>query len=110
MSDWGVDDIAQALPSVEPAKDTTATPASIQNPQAAGWALPEAYNYAAYNRTAKELHGEPTFREAAMDWASNSVRYEWSDEYGDVGPSVPDLERQLFGSEERVRTGIQFDK
>jgi ATP-dependent RNA helicase DDX3X len=116
MADWGVGDLAQALPSVKPAKESrasstaVATPASIRNPQDAGWAAPEAYDYATYNMTTKELHDESAVGGAAKDWASNSARYEWNDEYGDVGPAVPELERQLFGSEEHVRTGIQFDK
>lgn len=28
--------------------------------------------------------------------AHNAARYEWSDEYGDIGPRVPELEEQLF--------------
>jgi ATP-dependent RNA helicase DDX3X len=116
MDSWGTGDLAQALPSVESAKDGTASstvvaaPASTRNPQDAGWAAPEAYDYATYNRTTKELHDESTVGGATKDWASNSARYEWNDEYGDVGPAIPELERQLFGSEEHVRTGIQFDK
>jgi ATP-dependent RNA helicase DDX3X len=34
--------------------------------------------------------------------------YEWNDEYGDVGPRFEELEKQLFGSENHVKTGINF--
>lgn len=43
-------------------------------------------------------------------WASNAKKYEWSDEYGDVGPEFRDLELQLFHGEHINRTGIAFDK
>lgn len=43
-------------------------------------------------------------------WASNAKKYEWSDEYGDVGPVFRDLELQLFHGEHINRTGIAFDK
>jgi ATP-dependent RNA helicase DDX3X len=44
------------------------------------------------------------------DWSSNAAVYEWQEEFGDVGPSFPALEKQLFGSEFHVRAGIDFDK
>lgn len=31
--------------------------------------------------------------------------YEWAEEYGEVGPRVPELEEQLFGGEFRMRQG-----
>lgn len=44
------------------------------------------------------------------DWANKAPVYEWKDEYGDVGPRFEDLEKQLFGYENHVRQGIQFDR
>jgi hypothetical protein len=35
--------------------------------------------------------------------------YEWKEEYGDIGPRFEALEKELFGSEFHVRTGIKFD-
>ena len=35
--------------------------------------------------------------------------YEWNDEYGDVGPRFEELEKQLFGAENHVRAGINFE-
>ena len=30
------------------------------------------------------------------DWLSNAAKYEWKDEFGDVGPEDLELERQIF--------------
>ena len=40
----------------------------------------------------------------------NSAVYEWDDEYGDVGPEIPELEQDLFGGDFRVRQGQHMDK
>lgn len=40
----------------------------------------------------------------------NSAVYEWDDEYGDIGPEVPELEQDLFGGDFRVRQGQHMDK
>jgi len=37
--------------------------------------------------------------------AHNAARYEWDDEYGDVGPRVPELEAQLFNRREISSAG-----
>ena len=38
-------------------------------------------------------------------WASNAVKYEWNDEFGDVGPRHPELEKQLFRDQFTNRAG-----
>jgi ATP-dependent RNA helicase DDX3X len=38
-------------------------------------------------------------------YAASSAVYEWDDEYGDVGPEVPQLEEQLFNNGFRLRQG-----
>lgn len=42
----------------------------------------------------------------------NARVYEWSDEYGDVVPRVPELEDELFGVPDKrhSRTGLDFSK
>ncbi len=75
-----------------------------------GWAEPEKYNYMAYNASSRE---EREALEADQDlpaWASNAAKYEWSDEYGDVGPPHPELERQLFHEGSGTRSGVLFQK
>lgn len=99
----------------------------------AGWGKPLAYDYGRYtlpgSTPANEAESK-TLAVAAVDltkavadpldtatendnvpiWASNAKKYEWSDEFGDVGPVFRDLELQLFHSEHINRTGIAFDK
>ncbi|KGO59207.1 Helicase, C-terminal [Penicillium expansum] len=76
------------------------------NPQAAqkvarekGWTEPVPFEYA-------ELANSKDHR----DWAGIATRYEWKDEYGDVGPAVPELEEQLFRGELIARAGAKLDE
>jgi hypothetical protein len=81
-----------------------------------GHATRVAYNYAAYNMTEAErraAEGEGPILapgDVLQDegWANNATVYEWCDEFGDVGPAHPVLEKQLFGSDVHVTTGIDF--
>ena len=71
-----------------------------------GWAPPTEFNYSAYNASTKEERaavGEPA-------WASNATKYEWNDEYGDIGPPHPELEKMLFSNENQMKKGPNFDK
>jgi ATP-dependent RNA helicase DDX3X len=108
MSVWGMDDVGAALPVKADPSSTVADEIKTRDPQLAGWVPPQAYDYATYNRTSDELRKESS-EGISREWASNSTRYEWSDEYGDVGPAIPELELELFSSD-RVQTGVQFDK
>lgn len=64
-----------------------------------GWTEPVPFEYA-------ELANNKDHR----DWAGIAVRYEWKDEYGDVGPAVPELEDQLFRGELIARAGAKLDQ
>ena len=84
---------------------------SVQRSRDAGWVEPVKYDYEAYNADPKEVV------EAALNpayelptWAANAVKYEWKDEYGDVGPAHPELEVMLFGKDLRVTEGSQRGK
>ncbi|MCJ1392912.1 hypothetical protein MMC18_005784 [Xylographa bjoerkii] len=73
---------------------------------------PVEYDYNMYNATTREereaaeaklaerlSNTNITDDEFTADvplWASNAVKYEWNDEFGDVGPPHPELEKQLF--------------
>ncbi|KAL4781795.1 P-loop containing nucleoside triphosphate hydrolase protein [Aspergillus varians] len=77
-----------------------------------GWVAPEGYNYEKYT-TAPSLdrpaeNGEDLQDEAVPEWAANAAKYEWNDEYGDVGPQNLRLEEQLFRSEFINRTGLKI--
>jgi ATP-dependent RNA helicase DDX3X len=63
-----------------------------------GWTEPVPFVYS--ELTSKEHR----------DWAGVAARYEWKDDYGDVGPSIPELEDQLFRSEMIPRAGIKLDE
>lgn len=85
-------------------------------PQEHGWVEKSDYDYNSFMKTGKELAEADAAAKSSTGtglgeegWASNAAIYEWDDEFGDVGPSHPELEKQLFGSENHVRTGIKFD-
>ena len=42
-------------------------------------------------------------------WASGAAKYEWKEEFGDVGPAHPELEKQLFKDQFINRIGPQFN-
>lgn len=91
--------------------------APTKNPQEHGWVAKTDYDYSTYMKSSKELaEAEATAKESAdlgvevSGWASNAAIYDWDDDYGDVGPRHPELEAQLFGSENHVRMGIKFEK
>ena len=63
-----------------------------------GWTDPVPFEYT-----------ELTNSKNHLDWAGVAVRYEWKDEYGDVGPPVPELEDQLFHGDLIARPGAKLD-
>lgn len=62
----------------------------------AGWAdtIPVNYNVQ-----------QTTRDEEATRYAADSAVYEWADDYGEVGPEVPELEEQLYNGAFRLRQG-----
>lgn len=132
MTGWGMPEVATALPDTSPAilptpesnaaqtqamdsKEASSTQA--KNPQEHGWAPKTDYDYSTYMKSTKELaEAEAAAKESAApgvevgSWASNAATYEWNEDFGDVGPRHPELEKQLFGSENHVRIGIKFEK
>ncbi|SZF00554.1 unnamed protein product [Blumeria hordei] len=126
-SDWDLNQMAKALPHV---KDTDSsqlpskTSSPTLSPQEHGWAKKTAYNYNAYTKNVKGLASVDEAPDsntktgilnqdnfggiATGDWHNNASVYVWDDDYGDVGPEFPDLERELFGSDLHVKSGINF--
>ena len=49
--------------------------------------------------SAHPVAGDPFL---TTEWAINAARYEWNDEYGDLGPKIPELEAMLFGEAENA--------
>lgn len=70
-------------------------------PAPPGWVEPIAFDYTAM--------ADP---QAGSTWDGNARVYVWSDEYGDVGPEIAELEAELFGSPEdrdqRLGGGLDF--
>ncbi|KAG0321630.1 hypothetical protein BGZ97_010725 [Linnemannia gamsii] len=54
---------------------------------------------------------EPTWEHQDDAWAFEKPTYEWQQEFeqGDA-PAMPELEAELFGEENRILSGIYFDK
>lgn len=102
-------DMAAALDAgaVQPAKVDPAEAAALARQK--GWTAPEKYDYERYNATG----GAPPVEEelpAELIWGARAAKYEWKDEYGDVGPANPELEKMLFHNEFTNRRGHQFEK
>lgn len=81
-----------------------------------GWVKPSIYDYSLYAAAEKpssanqipEARANEEAGQTTTDvpvWASDAARYEWKEEYGEVGPAVESLERQLFGNPERSHRG-----
>lgn len=100
------------------------TTADGKTPQEAGWTTKTHHDYELYGKSTKELsemqaaQHETAASGQILDpvgglneggWASSAAVYVWDDEYGDVGPEFPELEKQLFGGD-HVRSGIAFEK
>src|SRR5271163_4384012 len=77
-----------------------------------GWVAPQAYDYETYNAPMGSSAAMAAATEAGQGplWGHNAVKYEWREEYGEVGPAIPELEDQLFRSEFLVRKGLKFDQ
>ena len=84
----------------------------IEQIRQAGWVEPVKYDYTTYNANPKELEAAQKEPDplSLPAWAANATKYEWSDEYGDVGPADPALEEMLFGTEEHVTEGEERHK
>ncbi len=67
--------------------------ADLAKARAAGWTETVAFDYDEFQR------------QGGDDWLGNAKVYEWNEEYGDVAPGHPELERQLYGLEHRVTAG-----
>ena len=82
------------------------------------WAEPQKFDYQAYNaappkgqRADVPAEGDDTVDAPKVPtWMSNAAKYEWKEEYGDVGPRHAELEKELFGSEFKMKTGEMFSK
>ncbi|KAK3071842.1 hypothetical protein LTR53_007904 [Teratosphaeriaceae sp. CCFEE 6253] len=64
-----------------------------------GWGKSTPFDYEEFKRTGGD----------SGKWGGQAAVYEWKDEYGDVGPEILELERELFGSEFKMKKGEHYD-
>lgn len=102
------DDMKQALADVTnvqtnakagPPKDEAAHALARER----GWNEPVAYDYATTNN-AVDAKNMPN-----SNWAYMSRKYEWNDEFGEIGPAMPELEEELFRRETINRAGVKLE-
>jgi ATP-dependent RNA helicase DDX3X len=95
---YTVDNANNAPGPVQPPTSEAATETPLYGAAPGQWSAPVAFDYESFN--------EAGFTE----WAGNAVRYEWKDEYGDVGPRNEELEKQLFQVDFISRAGHRLDR
>ena len=66
----------------------------------AGWVERQKFDYEAYADEAQ----------TAPDPVGNEARYEWKDDYGEVGPRVPAIEKALFEGDAIMTVGDELNK
>lgn len=126
---WNMSGVAEALPGGDP--NTVVHNLSVGETNTGaqaggnGWVPKTAFDYERYNAP-KEIGGHRgdvtdqnngdanvvTGVEADnlddIGWAGDAEVYEWSEEFGDIGPEHPALEKKLFRGDHAHR-GLDFD-
>lgn len=108
MSAFDTGEMAEALADTTNVQLTLKKEEARKVAQEKGWVEPSNFNYAQYNSSGG-ASGEAT-DVPDEEWAHTAVKYEWKEEYGDLGPEIPELEDQLFRSQYLTRMGIKFNK
>ncbi|RAH42379.1 DEAD/DEAH box helicase [Aspergillus brunneoviolaceus CBS 621.78] len=109
MAEFNMSSLNTALDDVTNTHDNKENDAS-NLARAKGWVAPESYDYDKYTATpapAEQPAGDAGDGQLP-EWAANAAKYEWKDEYGDVGPEIPELEEQLFRNEFINRAGLKI--
>lgn len=107
MDSFNTQDMAATLPEVQEPVSRLDQEAAILAREK-GWVEPEKYDYARYAAPEKVVGDEAPVD--VVPWASDARKYEWKEEYGDVGPSDEELEKMLFRNDLINRVGLKFDK
>lgn len=97
-------DVTQSM-----ANATIKDEAASQRTREHGWSKPEKYDYKSYNARTREEQEAVEAGHELPAWASNAIKYEWKDEYGDLAPEHKELEKMLFQDQNRMESGIKFD-
>lgn len=76
-----------------------------------GWVEQQNFDYSATIPPQEQVTDNPLSTGTEVQgWMSRARKYEWQEEYGDLGPEIPELEAELFGSELRLKKGVDFNK
>lgn len=107
LSDAGSD---AAKPVVVEPPPTVPIEGAADRAREHGFVAPVAYDYDNYKVTTKEERETAAAEGRYLEpgWAATAARYEWDDEYGEVGPEDPKLEEDLFRHENVMRKGNAF--
>lgn len=73
----------------------------VQKAKDAGWMNRIPFNY----ETVVGGEAPPDETYASAPWLSDAAVYEWNDEYGEVGPENPQLEKMLYEDPNMMRVG-----
>ena len=76
--------------------------------RAMGYTASVNYDYATQGPTKRVIEEDFDFEDDAPVWAGGAAKYEWEEEYGDLGPAHPLLERQLFADMNQMKLGHEF--
>ncbi|PYI02514.1 DEAD/DEAH box RNA helicase [Aspergillus sclerotiicarbonarius CBS 121057] len=108
MASFDVSDMSNALKESTGNESNPPTEAaSIAREK--GWTTPEQYDYEKYTATVTPLGPSQNDGDENLPaWAAQAAKYEWQDDYGDVGPENPALEEQLYRGEYINRTGLKI--
>ena len=87
--------------------------AALDRVKKANWVAPPRFDYAKYNESPRDKTvpaSESERLEGPSDWAGSAVKYEFKEEFGDVGPDDEVLKKILFGDEHQVKQGEEFSR
>ena len=87
--------------------------AAMERVKEANWGAREGYDYAKYtaeprDKTAPGSESGPVAE--SSNWFANAAKYEWVEDFGDIGPAHEELEKILFGDEQKVEQGDKFSE
>ena len=87
---------------------------ALERVKEAHWGDRQEYDYEKYTEGPRDKTIPPSEIDQpqgnSSSWAANAAKYEWDDEYGDVGPEHEELRQMLFGDEHKMEQGEEFSK
>ena len=108
MSTQGENDVALTdVTNTMAAAQIQGNSAAVDRVRNAQWTGRQKFDYETYNADTREKRAALPAADVPT-WAANAVKYEWSDEYGDIGPEFKELEDALFGDDTKTRKGDRY--